>query len=520
LQQIPIMILPEGSVRQQGKTAQQNNIDVAKQMAEMVKTTLGPKGMDKMLVDVHGDVAITNDGATILKELNVDNPMAKMMVEVARTQDQEVGDGTTSAVVIAGELLVQAEGMLKNKIHPTIIIKGYQEAARECMHKLDLMSVEFESGDEVLRDIAETSMTGKGSEEHKEQLAGLVVEALNKVSENGQFEGSDVKIESYTGGSISDSRIIQGVVLDRDISHPNMPRFMTKPKILLLDVGLEVKSMEMDAKIQISDPSQMQKFLDAESQMIMTQINQIISSGANVVISTHGIDETAQHFLAKQGIIGIRRAKREDLEYLSKATGGKIVTDLKIVGQTDTGSAELVEERMSGEKKMIFVEGCVNAQAVTLLIRGGTDHLLEEVKRAVNDAIGTVGSVIKTKRIVGGAGSVEMRLSKHIRKHSTSMSGKIQIAINAFADALESIPRCLAENAGLDVIEIIAQINASKKEWAGVDIENNCIMDAFEEGVVEPTQVKIQAISSATEVANMILRVDDVISTAGGGRKE
>ena len=518
----PIFILPEGTQRTTGKTAQRNNIMAAKLVAETVRTTLGPKGMDKMIVDSMGDVTISNDGVTILEEMQIEHPAAKMIVEVAKTQEEEVGDGTTTAVVIAGELLRRAEELLDRNVHPTVIARGYrmaEEKAQEIL--LNLAENIGEKDDALLRKIAATALTGKGAESAKEKMSEIAVKAVKRVMdhENGHihFDKEKIKLEKRTGDSVEDSELIDGIVLEKEAVHPGMPKMIKNPKISLLDSALEIKDTEIDAKIEITDPAQMQAFLQQEEKVLSDMVDKVIASGANVVFCQKGIDDMAQHFLAKKGIYAARRVKKSDMEALARATGAKIVTSLKDLSSKDLGTAGEIEERKIGSEEMTFVTGCKNPKAVTVLVRGGTEHVVDEAKRALTDAIGDTASALKHGKIVAGAGASEIEVAKGLRKYADGLSGREQLAVLAFADAMEVIPRTLAENAGLDPIDMVVQLKAAhdkKQKWAGIDVFKAKVVDAWHAGVIEPLKIKTQAISSASEVAQMILRIDDVI--AGG----
>ena len=515
--------MPEGTQRSTGRNAQRNNIMAAKLVAETVRTTLGPKGMDKMIVDGMGDVIITNDGVTILEEMQIEHPAAKMLVEVAKTQEAEVGDGTTTAVVIAGELLKKAEDLLDQEIHPTVIARGYRMASEKANQILHEISEPINSSDiATLRKIAMTAMVGKGAESSKEKLADLVVKAVGNISENngnGFFiDIGNIKIEKKVGGSVEDTELILGIVLDKEKVNAAMPRLVEGAKIALIDSPIEIKNTEIDAKIQITDPNQLQSFLDMEEKMLRDMVDKIVNSGATVVCCQKGIDDLAQHFLAKKGIYAVRRVKKSDMEKLARATGAQIVTKIDDLSSVDLGKAGAVEERKIGDEEMTFVQDCKKAKAVTLLIKGGTEHVIDEVKRAVEDAIGDVASALRVGKIVAGAASSEIELAKQLRKYADGLSGREQFAVNAFAAALEIIPKTLAENAGLDPIDVITNLKSAHdqgKKWAGIDVFSGKVIDAKSKGIIEPLQIKSQAVSSASEVAIMILRIDDVI--AGGG---
>jgi len=523
----PIFILPEDTRRTTGKDAQRMNIAAAKLVAETVRTTLGPKGMDKMLVDSMGDVTVTNDGVTILQEMNIDHPSAKMIVEIAKTQENEIGDGTTTAVVLAGELLKRAEDLLDQNIHPTIIAKGYRMAAEKAQIILNAMAETLTEKDiTMLENIAITAMTGKGTEHSKEYLAKITVSAINKISEkeNGKtiINTGNVKIEKKVGGSVEDTELIDGVVIDKERVHSGMPKNIKNAKIALIDSALEIKSTETDAKISISDPDKMQAFLDMEEQMLRRMVEKVVASGANVIFCQKGIDDMAQHFLAKKGIFAARRVKKSDMDLLAKATGANVVSNLDDLTPSDLGKAGVIEEVRMGDEGLTYVKECVNAKAVTILIKGGTEHIIDEVKRAMEDAIGDVSAALRNNKVVAGAGATEIELAREIRKYANSLSGREQIAVQAFADSMEIIPRTLAENAGLDPINVLTELKAKhdqKMKWAGINVFTGKVMDAWKEGVIEPLKIKTQAVSSAAEVAGMILRIDDVISSgrSGGG---
>ncbi len=521
----PIYILPEGTSRNTGKNAQRNNIMAGKLVAETVRTTLGPKGMDKMLVDSLGDVIVTNDGVTILEEMSVEHPAAKMIVEIAKTQENEVGDGTTTAVVLAGELLKRAEELLDMDIHPTVIIKGYVMAAEKAQEILGKIAEKITQKDiDVLRKIAVTAMTGKGADTAKEALSELVVKAVLQIIDSKEdkviLDRDDVKLEKKVGESVEDTELVYGIVLDKERVNQGMPKSVKEARIALLDLALEVKNTETDAKIQITDPGQMQAFLSMEEKMLREMVEKISGSGANVVFCQKGIDDIVQHFLAKKKIYAVRRVKKSDMEKLAKATSAIVISNLDDLSEKDLGFAGNVEERKIGDEQMTFVEGCKSAKAVTILIRGGSEHVIDEVERAMTDAIGDIMATLRTGKAVAGAGATEVELSRQLRQYSDTFSGREQLAVRAFADAMEIIPRTLAENSGLDPINILAELkNAHEKGqvWAGVDVFQGKVMDAWKAGVMEPLKVKTQAISSASEVATMILRIDDVI--ASGQRK-
>lgn len=519
----PIFILPEGTQRTTGKNAQRNNIMAAKAVADTVRTTLGPKGMDKMIVDSLGDITVTNDGVTILEEMHIEHPAAKMIVEVAKTQEEEVGDGTTTAVVLAGELLRKAEDLLDQEIHPTVVARGYRIAAEKSQAYLKAMAETVTEKDEdTLLKIAMTAMTGKGAEADKDHLSKLVVTAVKKVldkDEHGKlaFDKDNIKLEKKVGASVEETELIEGVVLEKEAVHPGMPHHIHNAKIALIDSALEIKDTEIDAKISITDPSQMQAFIDQEEKMLKTMVDKISASGATVVFCQKGIDDMAQHFLAKKNILAARRVKKSDMEALARATGARIVTNIYDLTDKDLGHAGKVEELKIGDEEMTYITECKNPKSVTILVRGGTEHVVDEIKRAMTDAIGDVAVSLKIGKVVAGAGAPEIELAKELRKYAESLSGREQLAVMAFASALEVIPRTLAENAGLDPIDVLTELKAAhdkKQKWAGIDVNTGKVMDSWATGVIEPLKIKTQAVSSASEVAQMILRIDDVI--AGG----
>ena len=518
-------IMPEDTKRTTGKDAQKNNIAAAKAVAQAVRTTLGPKGMDKMIVDSIGDVVVTNDGVTILKEMQIEHPAAKMVVEVAKTQEDAVGDGTTTAVVIAGELLKKAEDLLDQEIHPTVLAKGYRLAENEAQRLLKNLAenVSIEN-DEILKNIAITAMTGKGAETNRVGLAELIVKAVRGVA--GRVDGlakvdlDDIKVEKQVGESSDNSELVEGLVLDKERVHPSMPKKVENAKVVLLNAALEIKNTEIDAKIQITDPSQLNAFLEKEEQTLREMVSKVKESGATVLFCQKGIDDLAQHFLAKAGIMAARRVKKSDMEKLARATGARIVNSWKELTLEDIGNAGLVREAKIGDEEMIFVEKCQNPKAVTLLVRGGTEHVAEEVKRAVMDALGDLAAALKDGKVVAGAGSIEMELAHGLKSYASTLSGREQLAVQAFAETMEIIPRTLAENAGLDPIDSLTKLRSAhdqQQKWAGINVFNGDIMNAWDSGIIEPLKIKTQALSSAAEVAEMILRIDDVIS--GGSTK-
>jgi len=521
----PVFILPEGSTRTQGKNAQKANILAAKAVADTVRTTLGPKGMDKMIVDAVGDITVTNDGVTILEEMNIEQPSAKMIVEVAKTQENEVGDGTTTAVVLAGELLKNAEDLLDKDVHPTVLAKGYRMADEKAQEILNTIAVDIKDSDkDILKNISMTAMTGKGAETAKEHLADITVKAVSFVADKStdgiSVNKDDIRIEKKVGGSIFNTELVEGIVLDKERVHPQMAKSIESAKIALIDSAIEIKNPETDAKIQITDPNQLSGFIEQEEKILTKMVDIIKKSGANVVLCQKGIDDIAQHFLAKAGIYACRRVKKSDMEALARATSASIVTNLDDLNEKHLGKAGQVEEVKVGDEEMTYVKGCKNPKAVTILIRGGTEHVVDEVKRAMDDSMGDVVSALKIGKVVAGAGSVEIELAKELRKFADSLSGREQLAVQAFANAIEIIPRTLAENAGLDPIDITTELKAAhdkKQIWAGVDVFSGKVVDAWKAGVIEPLKIKTQAVSSAAEVAEMILRIDDVIAGSGSG---
>jgi archaeal chaperonin len=518
----PIFILPEDTKRTTGRDAQRNNIMAAKAVAETVRTTLGPKGMDKMLVDNLGDVIVSNDGVTILEEMQIEHPAAKMIVEIAKTQEDEIGDGTTTAVVLAGELLKNAEELLDRNIHPTVITKGYRLGAEKVHSILDKLGEKINKDDDkLLKQIAITAMTGKGAENAKEILSEIIVKAVKEVSNDEIIDLDDIKIEKKVGGGIQDSELIKGIVLDKERVHSSMPSKISDAKVALIDTAIEIKNTEVDAKISITDPSQLQGFLDKEEEMLKKMVDSVVNSGANVVISQKGIDDVAQYFLAKKGIYAVRRVKESDMEKLARATGGKIISNLSELTKEDLGYAGVVEEIKIGDEEMTYVKECKNPKSVTILIKGGSKHVVDEVERAVTDALGDVNAALSDGKIVAGGGAIEVEVAKELREYSNTLSGREQLAVLAFADALEVIPRTLAENAGLDPIDMMTALKSSHDKgmkWAGIDVFEGKVVDSWEKGVIEPLKIKTQAVKSASEVTELILRIDDVI--AGGSSSE
>ncbi|RLI04782.1 thermosome subunit [Candidatus Bathyarchaeota archaeon] len=537
---VPVLILKEGSTRTRGREAQHNNITAARIIAETVKSSLGPKGMDKMLVDSLGDVTITSDGKTILDEIDVEHPAAKMMVEVAKTQDDEVGDGTTTSVVVAGELLTKAEELIDKNVHPTVIIDGYRKAADKALEVLEKIAIPADPTDkEALKKVAMTSMASKIVSENKEHLADIAVEAVlhvaRKVGDEYRVDLDDIMVEKKPGESITETKLIKGIVLDKEVVHSGMPKRVENAKIALLNCPLEVEKTEFDAKINIESPEEMEAFLKEEENMLRSMAEKVAEAGANVLICQKGIDDMAQHFLAKEGILAVRRAKESDMEKLSRATGGRIVTNIEDLKSEDLGFAELVEERKIGDDKMVFIEGCKDPKSVSVLIRAGLERMVDEAERAMHDALSVVADVFEKNKIVVGGGAVEAEVAKELRKYAVQVGGREQLAIEAFAEAVETIPKTLAENAGLEQIDIMVELRSAHEKadghLMGVDVFEGKVANLWEKGVIEPLSVKEQAIKSAAEAAAMILRIDDVIAASkpeeekgkgpeGGGEEE
>ena len=511
-----MIILGEDSQRATGRDAQSMNITAGKAVAEAVRTTLGPKGMDKMLVDSGGSVVVTNDGVTILSKMDIEHPAANMIVEVSETQEDEVADGTTSAVVVAGELLKQAEDLLEQEIHPTTLAQGYRQAAAHAKEALEGEAVEVDVEDtELLRQIAATAMTGKGAENAKELLAELVVDAVRAVADDEGIDTENVKVEKVVGGSVDESELIEGVIVDKERVDENMPYFVEEANVALLDSALEVKETEIDAEVNVTDPSQLQQFLEQEEGQLREMVDQIKDAGADVVFVQKGIDDMAQHFLAKEGIIAVRRAKKSDLKQLARATGARVVSDVSDLSSEDLGYAGSVAQKDIGGDQRIFVEDVEDAKSVTIVLRGGTDHVVDEVERAVEDSLGVVRVTLEDGRVLPGGGAPEVALALELRDFADSVGGREQLAVEAFADALEVIPRTLAENAGLDPIDSLVELRSQHSAGDaadGLDAYTGDVIDMGEEGVFEPLRVKTQALESATEAAVMILRIDDVIA--------
>ena len=517
---VPVLVLKEGSNRSRGREAQHSNIMAAKIVAESVKSALGPKGMDKMLVDGFGDVTITSDGRTILDEMDIQHPAAKMLVEVAKTQDNEAGDGTTSAVVIAGELLSRAEELVDKSIHPTVIIDGYKKAAEKALSTLEKIAIKVDlKKHDYLRKAAITSMASKLVAEHKEYLADIAVKAMLEVAEKDgvswKVDVEDVKVEKKTGESLRETSLVNGIVLDKEIVHSGMAKRVEKAKIALLDTSLEIEKTEYDAKLSIETPDQIEAFLSQEESMLKDMAEKIIQAGANVVICQKGIDDLAQHFLAGKGIIAIRRAKKSDMEKLAKATGGNIVTKLDDITSADLGYAALVEERKIGDDKLTFIEGCKNPKAVTILIRGGTQRITAEAERSLHDALCVIRDIIHEPYVVAGGSAPEIEMSNALRKYAATLPGRESLAVKVFAETLETIAVILAESAGLQSIDVLSELRARHEKgelWAGIDVLEGKIQNMSKIGVFEPLTVKKQIIKSATEAATLILKIDDVIA--------
>jgi len=528
---LPVILLKEGSTESKGREAQRNNIAAAKIIAEIVRSSLGPRGMDKMLVDSLGDVTITNDGATILKEIDVQHPAAKMLVEISKTTDNEVGDGTTSVVVLAGSLLEFAESLINQNVHPTVIVDGYRKAAKKAKQFLEEIADKVSGNDKaILLKIAKTAMQTKLVKKNSGQLADLVIKAVTAVTEKDgteyKVDEDDIKVEKKAGGSINDSVLIQGIILDKEVVHGGMPKSIVDAKIALLNNALEISKTETDAKINISNPQQMKSFLDEENRMLKDMVDKVIGSGATVVFCQKGIDDMSQHYLAKAGVLAVRRIKESDLTKLSKATGARIVTNLDDLFEKDLGTAALVEERKIEEDRWVFVEGCKHPKSVSLLLRGGSQRVVDEVERSIHDAIMVVRDVIQFPLIVAGGGAPETYAATKIRSWSKTLEGREQLAAEKFAEALESIPITLAENAGMDPIDTLATLRSRQikgEKWTGIDVLKGRVSNMKSSDIIEPLTVKLQVISAAAEAACMILRIDDVISVSkaaappGGG---
>ena len=519
----PVLVLKESALQEKGKDAQKNNITAAKLVAELVKSSLGPRGLDKMLVDSLGDVTITNDGATILKEIDAQHPAAKMMVEISKTIDTEVGDGTTSSVIFGGTLLAKAEELLSKDVHSSVIIDGYQAASEKALEILNEISKKVTANDkETLINIAKTSMESKLISEDSDSLSKIVVDAILKITKTKDGKSTvdldNIKIEKKAGGSIQDTALIKGIVLDKEIVHSGMPTKIQSAKIALINSALEVEKTEMSAEIRINDPTQMQMFLEEENRMLKSMVDKLHSIGSNVVICQKGIDDMAQHFLAKHGILAVRRVKESDMSKLAKATGGRISSNIDDISEKDLGAADLVHQKKVETDKWVFVEGCKNPQSVTMLIRGGSQRVVDEVDRSIHDSLMVVKDVIETPAIVAGGGAPEALLAAFLKDWSGRFDGRQQLAIKKYAEALEVIPLTIAENAGMDPIDTMVALRAKQsdgKKWTGINAKEGKISDMLAQNIVEPVVVKQQIIKSATETASMILRIDDVIAISG-----
>jgi archaeal chaperonin len=518
-----VLILKEGATRNKGRDAQRSNIQAAIIVSEVVKSTLGPRGMDKMLVDTLGDVTVTNDGATVLDDIDVQNPAAKMMVEVAKTQDDEVGDGTTTAVVLSGELLKRAQDLLDDNVHPTIIVAGYKKAADRAVQIIDSLAEPVKLDDKVaLKKVAMTAMHSKGLGGAREHFADIAIDAVRLVMEKrGDSMYADIdniQIIKKEGKSLLDTSLIKGIIVDKEVVHPGMPKQVKNAKIAMLDAALEIEKTEISAEIRINDPTQMKAFLDEENSMMKEMVDKIKASGANVVVCQKGIDDTTQHYLAKEGMLAVRRIKKSDMEKLARATGGRIITNLDDLKASDLGKAGLVEEKKIGDDKMVFIQDCKDPRSVSILIRAGLERLVDEAERALNDALSVVADVVHKPKVVTGAGAIEAELTRKLKEYAIKVGGREQLAIEAFAESLEMIPKTLADNAGLNRIDIMVALRSAheKKEGItmGVDVFDGKVKDMKKQGVLEPARVKEQAIKSAAEAASMILRVDDVIAAA------
>ena len=522
---MPVLILKEGASQTKGRDAQKNNIAAAKLISEVVKSSLGPRGMDKMLVDGLGDVTITNDGATILKEIDVQHPAAKMMVEISKATDNEVGDGTSSVVVLAGALIEKAEELITKDVHPTIIVDGYRKSALKSIEIFNQLAQKIDGGNKSeLIKVAKTSMQTKLVSKESNELSEIVVNAALLVSESNdsghQVDIDDVKVEKKAGGSLRDTKLIKGIVLDKEVVHGGMPKRIEKAKIALVNSALEIEKTEFDAKINISSPDQMKMFLEEENKMLKNMVDKIISSGANVIICQKGIDDVAQHYLAKSNILAVRRVKESDMTKLARATGARTVNNLEDLSSKDLGSADLVEERKVETDKWVFIEGCKHPKAVTILIRGGSQRVVDEAERSIHDALMVTKDVMEKPFIVAGGGSPESFVAGKLRDWSSTLSGREQLAADKFAESLEVIPLALAENAGMDPIDTLTELRSKQakgSKWSGIDARSGKVVDMSKLDIVEPLSVKEQIIKSATEVASMILRIDDVIASSKSG---
>ncbi len=521
-----VIVLKEDTKRSRGRDARRSNMMAGQIIAEVLKTTLGPRGMDKMLVDSLGDITITSDGAKVLEEIDVQHPAAKMVIEVAKTQDKEVGDGTTTAVIFAGELLKKAEQLLEQEIHPSIIISGYKKAADKALEVLEKVALPVDFDDrETLIKLASTSMRSKTVSSDREHLAGIAVDAVKQIIEKRGDEiiadVDNIQIVKKEGKSLKETKLIKGIIVDKEVVHDGMPKKLKNAKIALLNVAIEIEKTEIDAEIRIKTPDSVKAFLDQETEMLKKMVDQVSASGANVLLCQKGIDDVAQHFLAKAGIMSARRLKESDMEKLAKATGAKVVNNLKDLKKGDLGACGLVEERKVGNDKMIFVEECKNPASVAIFVRAGLERMIDEAERSLNDALYVVSDVAEVPKMVPGGGSIEMELAKEVRSYARQVGGREQLAIEAFADALEVIPRTLAENAGLDLLDTMVAMRAAHEKKnglrMGVNVFEGGVIDMLKEGVIEPMVVKRQAIKSSIEVASMILRIDDVVAAKSGG---
>jgi thermosome len=519
---VPILLLKEGATETKGKDARKNNIAAAKLIAQVIRSSLGPRGMDKMLVDSTGDVTITNDGATILKEVDIEHPVAKMIVEVAKSVDNEAGDGTKSVVVLAGSLIENAEELFNKDVHPTVVVEGFREASKKAIEFLKEISLEIDPKDKAfLNKIAKTTIASKLVTANSELLSKLVIDAALSVAEESaenkfKIDLDDIKVEKKPGGSLHDSKLIQGIVIDKEVVHAGMPKRIQDAKIALINSALEIEKPEFDTKLNITSPDQMQKFLNEEERMLKSMVDKVISSGANVVLCQKGIDDTVQHFLAKEGIIAVRRIKESDMAKLAKATGARIVTNIVELSESDIGHADLIEERNVETDKWVFIEGCKNPKSITVLIRGGSQRVVDEAERSIHDALMVVKDTVEYPYVVVGGGAPEVVVSKKLREWSSSLASRRQLAVEKYADSLESIPLTLAENAGMSLVDTQAELRAksqtSGKPRFGVDVFKGKIVDLSSRDIYEPLSVKNQIINSGTEAACMILRIDDIIS--------
>ncbi|MGZ8887160.1 MAG: thermosome subunit beta [Nitrososphaeraceae archaeon] len=521
---MPVVILREGTKENKGREAQKNNLTAAKLVAEVVKSSLGPRGMDKMLVDSLGDVTITNDGATILKEIDVQHPAAKMVVEVAKSVDNEVGDGTTSSVIFTGALLEKAEELIDKNVHPSVIVDGYTAASIEALQTLDKIAIKVKTDDrDLLAKIANTSMYSKLVSEDSPVLSKIVVDATQMIADSNEktktlkVDLDNIKVEKKAGGSMQDTSLIKGIVLDKEVVHSGMPKRIEKAKIALINSPLEIEKTEMSAEIRISDPQQMQMFLEEENNMLRAMVEKVKSSGANVLLCQKGIDDLAQHYLAKDGILAVRRVKESDMLKLTKATGARLVNNIDDLSSKDLGSADVVEERKVENDKWVFIEGCKNPKAVTILVRGGSQRVVDEADRSLHDALMVMKDVLEKPFIVAGGGAPEAYIATHIRNWSSTLEGREQLAVIKFAEALETIPISLATNAGMDPIDTMAELRAKQNKgmkWTGVNVRSTTVADMFKQNILEPVVIKEQIIKSATEAACMLLRIDDVIASS------